>query len=128
MKLVEIMIYHNFDGYLINIESDVEDAAAMADWVRLLTVLAHSAKQNSLIIWYDSLVSTGKVRWQSVLNQENLQFMQACDGFFTDYHWKKECLPSPQPLQATTNGRYTPVLTCTAAVPTAVVSTVREWV
>ena len=89
MKLVEIMIYHNFDGYLINIESDVEDATAMADWVRLLTVLAHSAKQNSLIIWYDSLVSTGKVRWQSVLNQENLQFMQACDGFFTDYHWKK---------------------------------------
>ena len=32
---------------------------------------------------------TGEVRWQSRLNECGLPFFRACDGFFTDYHWKE---------------------------------------
>lgn len=88
MKLVEIMNYHDFDGYLINIESDVEDFNKLVAWVELLTILAHSARPESKIIWYDSVVKSGKIQWQSQLNNENLEFFHSCDGFFTDYHWK----------------------------------------
>ena len=88
-KLVDIMDFHGFDGYLINIESDLENPFAMAEWLELLTTLAHSKNPNSQIIWYDSVTIEGKVRWQSQLNGSNSIFFDACDGFFTDYHWTK---------------------------------------
>lgn len=35
-----------------------------------------------------ALVTTGRVRWQCVLNQETQPFLEVCDGLFLDYHWK----------------------------------------
>lgn len=41
---------------------------------------------------YDSVVTTGEVRWQNRLNSRNVNFLLASDSFFTNYWW-----PSPYP-------------------------------
>lgn len=89
-KLVQIMAFYKFDGYLLNFEADVNNASALAEWVQLLTSLSHSVQENSKIIWYDSITIDGKVAWQSQLNDLNKLFFDECDGFFTDYHWNLE--------------------------------------
>ncbi len=48
-------------------------------------------------MYYDSIIDSGELKWQSMLNDKNkvwqkkcyyLQiFYDACDMFFTDYHW-----------------------------------------
>jgi Glycosyl hydrolase family 85 len=88
-KLIEIMIYYKFDGYLINIEATVNNVPAMLEWLNYLTILAQSASPSNEIIWYDSVIVTGQVRWQSQLNKLNKVFFDGCSGFFTDYHWTK---------------------------------------
>lgn len=82
------MLFYGFDGWLLNFEADVESAGALAEWVELLRILTLSANPSALIIWYDSVIYTGKVEWQSVLNSNNDLFFQVSDRFFTDYHWK----------------------------------------
>ncbi len=52
----------------------------------------HHYVPGSLIIWYDSVIHDGTLRWQSALNELNYKFMQVTDGFFADYHWKEENL------------------------------------
>ena len=48
----------------------------------------------SLLIWYDSVLYDGKLRWQSCLNQFNYNFFSITDLFFTDYHWEPNRLHS----------------------------------
>ena len=43
-------------------------------------------------MWYDSLLHDGDLKWQSALNENNCNFYEACDSFFTDYHWQPENL------------------------------------
>jgi endo-beta-N-acetylglucosaminidase D len=50
-------------------------------------------RQPVYVIWYDSVCyDTGKLQWQSRLNEKNEPFFQACDGIFCDYHWRLEHL------------------------------------
>lgn len=86
--LTKLMVYYGFDGYLINIEAKSEDPGKISEFLETLTLVAHSANSESKIIWYDSMDESGEIRWKSELNPGNLQFLQGCDGFFTDYHWK----------------------------------------
>ena len=44
------------------------------------------------MIWYDSVLHDGTLRWQSALNDKNYEFFKVTDGFFTDYHWEEENL------------------------------------
>jgi len=89
-KLVEIMVFYNFDGWLLNFESETDDPQGLINWVQMLTALAHSVMgDRACIVWYDSVTHDGKIKWQSQLNYENMEFFNACDGFFTDYHWKE---------------------------------------
>jgi hypothetical protein len=43
---------------------------------------------SSLVIWYDSVIDTGELKWQNTLNARNEMFFAACDGLFT------KCAPS----------------------------------
>ena len=52
----------------------------------------HLAVPGSLLIWYDSVLHDGSLRWQSALNDKNYKFFQVTDGFFTDYHWQLDNL------------------------------------
>lgn len=86
--LTNLMVYYGFDGYLVNIEAKSEHPESILEFLETLTLLCHSATSHSRVIWYDSMDLNGEIRWKSELNAGNLQFMQMCDGFFTDYHWK----------------------------------------
>lgn len=108
-----------FDGWLINIEAalvadgglDTEEpagdaqslscasilraprasaaSAALARWLRALTLSMHTTAPASTVIWYDAVnAQTGRIQWASTLDARNALFLDSCDGLFLDYHWR----------------------------------------
>ncbi|KAF1439305.1 Cytosolic endo-beta-N-acetylglucosaminidase, partial [Pygoscelis antarcticus] len=93
-QLARIAQHYRFDGWLVNMENTLS-AAAVANlprFLRHLTAQVHSAVPGGLVIWYDSVLQNGALRWQNELNEENRVFFNACDGLFTNYNWKEEHL------------------------------------
>ncbi|CAG8481137.1 11262_t:CDS:2 [Gigaspora rosea] len=92
-KFVQMAVYYNFDGWFINVESDLiggeRTARKLIQWLKYLTQEMHKNVPNSLVIWYDSVTTAGKVRWQNILNDKNISFFNVCDGMFTNYHYGK---------------------------------------
>ncbi|XP_034045574.1 cytosolic endo-beta-N-acetylglucosaminidase [Thalassophryne amazonica] len=95
-KLVQISCYYGFDGWLINIENTLSEAAVknMPLFLRYLTDQMHERVPGSLIVWYDSVIASGQLKWQNELNESNRMFFNACDGFFTNYNWTEQSLES----------------------------------
>ncbi|KAM6957282.1 cytosolic endo-beta-N-acetylglucosaminidase [Aplochiton taeniatus] len=93
-KLVQISHCYGFDGWLINIENPLTETAAknLPLFLRYLTDQIHERVPTSLILWYDSVLENGELKWQNELNQSNRVFFDACDGFFTNYNWTEQCL------------------------------------
>ncbi|MED6244560.1 hypothetical protein ATANTOWER_016256 [Ataeniobius toweri] len=93
-KLVQISQYYGFDGWLVNIENALSEAAVKNTplFLRYLTEQMHERVPSSLILWYDSVIENGELTWQNELNQSNRVFFDACDGFFTNYNWTEENL------------------------------------
>ncbi|XP_037834795.1 cytosolic endo-beta-N-acetylglucosaminidase isoform X2 [Kryptolebias marmoratus] len=93
-KLVQISQYYGFEGWLINIENTLSEAAVknMPLFLRYLTDQMHERVSSSLVLWYDSVLDSGELKWQNELNQSNRMFFDACDGFFTNYNWTEENL------------------------------------
>ena len=95
-KIVEIAKFFKIDGYLMNFESDLKEgyvdrALQFLEYLKMR--LKDEIGEHSELIWYDSvLATTGKVRWQSALRENNVAFFNVCDTFFTDYHWRPEFL------------------------------------
>ncbi|NXL89371.1 ENASE acetylglucosaminidase, partial [Alectura lathami] len=67
-------------------------------FLRHLTAQVHSAVPGGLVIWYDSIVDSGALRWQNELNEKNSVFFDACDGLFVNYNWKEEHLERTRAL------------------------------
>ena len=44
------------------------------------------------VIWYDSVIQSGQLKWQNELNSQNECFFNACDAIFVNYTWKEENL------------------------------------
>ncbi|XP_041076330.1 cytosolic endo-beta-N-acetylglucosaminidase isoform X2 [Polyodon spathula] len=93
-KLVQIAQYYGFDGWLINIENKLSESAVknMPSFLRYLTDRMHRSVPESLIIWYDSVLETGELKWQNELNEKNSVFFDSCDGIFTNYNWMEDHL------------------------------------
>ncbi|XP_048761260.1 cytosolic endo-beta-N-acetylglucosaminidase-like [Ostrea edulis] len=93
-KLVEITKYYKFDGWLINIENVIESDKVenLCKFVGFLTDQLHAEVPGSQVIWYDSVLNTGELKWQNELNSKNCMFFDACDGIFLNYNWKDETL------------------------------------
>ena len=95
-KIVEIAKYFKIDGYLMNFESNlkegyVEKTLQFLEYLKMR--LKDEIGDHSELIWYDSvLATTGMVRWQSALRDNNVAFFNVWDTFFTDYHWRPEFL------------------------------------
>ncbi|XP_029944494.1 cytosolic endo-beta-N-acetylglucosaminidase [Salarias fasciatus] len=93
-KLVQISHWYRFDGWLVNIEN-VLSAAAVRNaplFLRYLTDQMHERVGGSLVLWYDSVIHDGQLKWQNELNQYNRMFFDACDGIFTNYNWTEQNL------------------------------------
>ncbi len=94
-KMIEVCVAHGFDGYLLNVESDIprDLVPRLLDWIQYLRIKLRAAVPGAEVIWYDSLLETGEVDWQSKLTASNRCFYAVSDGFFTDYHWGLDDLP-----------------------------------
>ncbi len=64
-KLVEIAKYFGFDGYLMNFECDMEEEQVeeLLKWLDILRELLHVEIPGSLLIWYDSVLHNGDLKW-----------------------------------------------------------------
>ncbi|XP_059938101.1 cytosolic endo-beta-N-acetylglucosaminidase isoform X1 [Mesoplodon densirostris] len=93
-QLVLIAQFFRFDGWLINIENSLSLAAVgnVPHFLRYLTTELHQQVPRGLVLWYDSVVSSGQLTWQDELNEHNRVFFDSCDGFFTNYNWREEHL------------------------------------
>ncbi|KAA1478446.1 hypothetical protein DENSPDRAFT_685666 [Dentipellis sp. KUC8613] len=92
--LADLARERGFDGYLLNFEyhlragGGVGQTRALAAWIALLTAeLKTKVGPHAEVIWYDSVVFTGQLRWQDRLNNYNLPFFIPSTGFFTNYTW-----------------------------------------
>lgn len=112
-QLVAIANFYNFDGWLMNQETDLtllKDADGnviknkrdlksgtflaqeMQDFMRYLTSIA---PEHMEIHWYDAMITDGQVRWQNMLNEKNAPYIQQgkeriSDAVFLNYWWNKE--------------------------------------
>ncbi|XP_004860908.1 cytosolic endo-beta-N-acetylglucosaminidase isoform X2 [Heterocephalus glaber] len=93
-QLVQIAQFFRFDGWLINVENPLSVAAVqnVPAFLRYLTAELHQRIPEGLVLWYDSVVQSGQLKWQDELNEHNRIFFEACDGFFTNYNWREEHL------------------------------------
>lgn len=93
-QLASVAAAHGFDGWLINIESALgEDCGPfLEDLLSAITAENHRAVPGSVVLWYDSIVGSGKLDWQNELNELNGRFFDRCDGIFLNYGWTEEHL------------------------------------
>ncbi|XP_036408867.1 cytosolic endo-beta-N-acetylglucosaminidase isoform X1 [Megalops cyprinoides] len=93
-RLVQITHCYGFDGWLINIENSLSEMAVknMPHFLRYLTDQMHERVPGSMVLWYDSVLEDGTLKWQNELNSSNRVFFQACDGIFTNYNWTEQSL------------------------------------
>ncbi|CAI4231084.1 unnamed protein product [Auanema sp. JU1783] len=93
-QLVALAVHYGFEGWLINIENVLkeEQIAGMKKFVSLLTERMREAVAVSRVIWYDSVIADGKLRWQNQLNVLNKEFYDSCDGIYLNYNWSDENL------------------------------------
>ncbi|XP_022089339.1 cytosolic endo-beta-N-acetylglucosaminidase-like isoform X2 [Acanthaster planci] len=95
-KLVAIAKYYKFDGWLINIENKIlpQHMPQLVEFMRYLPTKMHEQVPGSKVIWYDSVITDGSLRWQDMLNDLNRVFFDACDGIFLNYTWNAAKLAS----------------------------------
>ncbi|XP_061606478.1 cytosolic endo-beta-N-acetylglucosaminidase isoform X5 [Phyllopteryx taeniolatus] len=72
-KLVEMSRHYGFDGWLINIENTLSEVAVQKTplFLRYLTNQMHERVPGSMVLWYDSVIENGELKWQNELNQSN---------------------------------------------------------
>ncbi|NXN97369.1 ENASE acetylglucosaminidase, partial [Rhinopomastus cyanomelas] len=99
-QLARIAQHYRFDGWLVNLENTLSAAAVrnLPAFLRRLTAEVHNSVPGGLVIWYDSILQNGVLRWQNELNGDNRVFFDACDGLFTNYNWKEEHLQRSRAL------------------------------
>lgn len=71
--LIRLAQFYKFEGWLLNIENEINEAdiTKLTFFVQYLTENIHQKIEDSEIIWYDSVINTGKLIWQNELNEKN---------------------------------------------------------
>jgi len=89
-RLAELATALGFDGWLINIENDIDEEQIpnMKEFVSHLKKVLHLSTPGALVIWYDSVTVRGNLQWQDQLTELNKPFFDLCDGIFMNYTWK----------------------------------------
>ncbi|GMT20678.1 hypothetical protein PFISCL1PPCAC_11975, partial [Pristionchus fissidentatus] len=88
--LCQIMRTWNFDGFLFNVEVEIEvrEAPVLINFLEQLKAALHLDNHNAKLIWYDAVCTDGKLEWQNTINDRNRAFYYACDGIFLNYGWR----------------------------------------
>ncbi|KAH8824582.1 glycosyl hydrolase family 85-domain-containing protein [Flagelloscypha sp. PMI_526] len=90
--LANLAAQRGFDGYLLNFECPLqggpEQARAVAEWIAVFRrEMKKVVGDHAEVIWYDSVIVNGQLRWQDRLNSINLPFFLPSTGFFGNYTW-----------------------------------------
>lgn len=93
-QLASVASTHGFDGWLMNIESALDEDCEpfLHKLLSKVTEESHATVPGSQVIWYDSILGNGKLDWQNELNDLNGGFFHLCDGIFLNYGWTEENL------------------------------------
>lgn len=91
-SLTRILEIFQFDGWLLNIENPLPDTELLKQFVEYLTISTHNVDPNHLVIWYDSIIETGELKWQNELNITNKCFFDRSDGIFLNYVWNENAI------------------------------------
>lgn len=88
-SLVGVARYFGFDGWLINIENEIEENKIdlLLKFCSNLTEKSKKSNTSSRVIWYDSVLHNGKLKWQNALNADNNRFYESCDAIYLNYNW-----------------------------------------
>jgi len=90
-KLAQLCTEFGFHGWLVNFESPVLSCDLTA---RFLSELSNACREKvgeaSMVLYYDSLDSYGRVNYQNSLNGQNEAFFNSCDGIFLNYWWTED--------------------------------------
>lgn len=80
-----------FEGWLLNVECQVdsEKIPLLRMFIRHLTKRIHEEIEDGMVLWYDSVVSSGMLLWQNELNERNIMFFNECDGILINYTWNQ---------------------------------------
>lgn len=99
-QICEITKFYGFDGWLLNIENKIreQEVDMLVYLAQQLTIMIHDAVPESEIIWYDSVICTGELKWQDELNILNRKFFDVTDGIFLNYNWDAEKLQKSRDL------------------------------
>nr|CCC92704.1 putative endo-beta-N-acetylglucosaminidase [Trypanosoma congolense IL3000] len=98
-QLVDMCNAYNFDGYLVNIETGLDETLAkrlvtfVAMLKRSLNKLRPKGSMERIVIWYDAVTIDGRVVYQNGLTQKNKPYFDVCDGLFINYAWRPYELP-----------------------------------
>jgi endo-beta-N-acetylglucosaminidase D len=85
-KLVDIANFYNFDGWILNFETNVNAATgALASGF----VAQFDSMYTGELIWYDAMLQNGNVVYQNRLNANNSYFFEHSTGLFTNYNWSQ---------------------------------------
>lgn len=91
-KLIQVCDAYGFDGWFINQETEGASRAQAQDMQNFIK--AFKAKAPHLqIVWYDSMVTNGSIRWQNALTDSNKMFMvdnsgqKVSDSMFLNFWW-----------------------------------------
>ncbi|KAH9498897.1 hypothetical protein Btru_004974 [Bulinus truncatus] len=105
-KLAQMALTYGFNGWLINIENKIEAdlIPRLQNFVHELTSKCRAMLDAPKVLWYDSVISSGELKWQNELNDQNEMFFQVCDGIFLNYCITNEHLTRSK-LLASSNGR-----------------------
>lgn len=71
LHLVSIAEYFKLDGWLLNVENKVENVPNLIGFIEHLTNMMHQVIPGSTVIWYDSVINDGSLKWQNRLNDKN---------------------------------------------------------
>lgn len=84
----------SFDGWLLNIECEVDSAKIplLFQFIRRLTTRIHDEIPHGKVFWYDSVINDGSLKWQNELNAKNISFFNQCDGILINYTWTSKNL------------------------------------
>lgn len=78
-----------FDGWLLNIECEVfkEKIPTLKYLVRRLSNRIHEEIPHGTVIWYDSVIEDGSLKWQNEVNEKNVGMYEGTDGILLNYCW-----------------------------------------
>lgn len=91
-KLLEVAKFYGFDGWFINQETKGLDENEATTFKEFLIYMQNRKDKDMDIMWYDSMINDGKIKWQRELNNKNVQYFQdgttkVSNAMFLDFNW-----------------------------------------